>query len=231
MAENKSYQFGPVLTDRIISVVKRVDSMPYQAGLSRIPTRFEDEPSPGQKLKRGTYTGSWAIGTTAVVTLVGSTQTYAVTNYCIDAEGSTASSASFNVVFGSVMGTQTAVEVESPPKDIIRACTFSGSWAINETKTLTFQGSTTTAAAWNQLFTIGDACTEQIAYIAKVPTVEQQNNPAWHLLNVQHHETAVITSVSLTTAAIEFTRILTWIPYPGETATLSLPISAETACS
>jgi hypothetical protein len=230
MAENKSYQFGPVLTDRIISVVKRVDSMPYQAGLSRIQTRFEDEPSPGQKLKRGTYTGSWAIGTTAVVTLAGSTQTYAVTNYCIDAENNS-SSASFNVVFGSVMGTQTAVEIESPPS--IRVCTFSGSWAINETKTLTFQGGTNTVAAKNQLFTIGDACAEQIAYIAKVPTVDgqQQNNSDWHLLNVQHHETAVITSVTLTTAAIEFTRILTWIPYPGETATLSLPISTETACS
>jgi hypothetical protein len=35
----------------------------------------------------------------------------------------------------------------------------------------------------------------------------------------------------LTTSAIEFTRIRTWIPYPGETATISLPISAETACS
>jgi hypothetical protein len=229
MAEG--YLIGPGLRDAIKETITRVGEMPYRVTRNEPPSRFEDIPSPGQKLKRGTYTGSWAIGTTAVVTLVGSTQTYAVTNYCIDAEGSTASSASFNVVFGSVMGTQTAVEVESPPKDIIRACTFSGSWAINETKTLTFQGSTNTAAAWNQLFTIGDACTEQIAYIAKVPTVEQQNNPAWHLLNVQHHETAVITSVSLTTAAIEFTRIRAWIPYPGETATLSLPISAETACS
>lgn len=114
MADARSYQFGPVLTDRIISVVKRVDSMPYQAGLSRIPTRFEEMPTPGQQLKRGTYTGSWAIGTTAVVTLAGSTQTYAVTNYCIDADGDTASSASFNVVFGSVMGTQTAVEIQVP---------------------------------------------------------------------------------------------------------------------
>jgi hypothetical protein len=168
MAENKSYQFGPVLTDRIISVVKRVDSMPYQAGLSRIPTRFEDEGS-------------------------------------------------------------------APAGKPLRVCTFTGSWSINETKTLTFQGVTSTpntVVATNQLFTIGDACETQVAYIGKVSSLEPSGATAdWHLLNVQHHETAVFVSVTMTTAAIEFTRILTWIPYPGETATLSLPISTETACS
>jgi hypothetical protein len=167
MAE-KGNTFGPVLTDRIISVVKRVDSTPYQNGTSRIPTRFEEMPA--------------------------------------------ASS-----------GKQ------------IRACTFTGSWTINETKTLTFQGVTSTpntVVATNQLFTIGDACDEQVAYIGKVSSLEPAGATAdWHLLNVQHHETAVFVSVTMTTAAIEFTRILTWIPYPGETATLSLPISTETACS
>jgi hypothetical protein len=168
MAENKSYQFGPVLTDRIISVVKRVDSMPYQAGLTRIPTRFEDEGG-------------------------------------------------------------------GPAQKSLRVCTFTGSWTINETKTLTFQGVTSTpntVVATNQLFTIGDACDEQVAYIGKVSSLEPSGATAdWHLLNVQHHETSVMVSVTLTTAAIEFTRIRTWIPYPGETATLSLPISTETACS
>jgi hypothetical protein len=82
------------------------------------------------------------------------------------------------------------------------------------------------------LYTIGDACDEQVAYIGKVSSLEPAGATAdWHLLNVQHHETAVFVSVTMTTAAIEFTRILTWIPYPGETATLSLPISTETACS
>jgi hypothetical protein len=117
----------------------------------------------------------------------------------------------------------------------IRVCTFTGSWSINETKTLTFQGVTSTpntVVATNQLFTIGDACETQVAYIGKVSSLEPSGATAdWHLLNVQHHETAVFVSVTMTTAAIEFTRILTWIPYPGETATLSLPISTETACS
>ena len=117
----------------------------------------------------------------------------------------------------------------------IRVCTFTGSWSINQTKTLTFQGVTATpntVVATNQLFTIGDACEEQVAYIGKVSSPGPAGGTAaWHLLNVQHHETAVFVSVTLTTSAIEFTRIRAWIPYPGETATLSLPISTETACS
>jgi hypothetical protein len=117
----------------------------------------------------------------------------------------------------------------------IRACTFTGSWNINESKELTFQGVTTTpntVVATNQLFTIGDACEEQVCYIGKVSSSEPAAaTAAWHLLNVQHHETAVIVNVTLTTAALEFTRRLVWVPYPGETATLSIPIVTDTSCS
>ena len=117
---------------------------------------------------------------------------------------------------------------------LLRVCTFTGSWSINETKTLTFQGVTTTpntVVSTNQLFTIGDACTSQVAYIGKVKSPQPPGATAdWHLLNVQHHETAVVVRVALTTAALEFTRRLTWIPYPGETATLSIPLSTDTAC-
>jgi hypothetical protein len=111
--------------------------------------------------------------------------------------------------------------------DILRVCTFSGSWGINSSKTVTFENVTTTpntVSAVNRLFTIGDACETQVAYIGKIQS-------DWHLLNVQHHETAVITQVTLTTAALEFTRRLMWVPYPGETATLSIPLTTDTACS
>jgi hypothetical protein len=117
---------------------------------------------------------------------------------------------------------------------VLRVCTFTGSWNIREAKTVTFQGATATvtAVATNLLFTIGDACTSQVAYIGKVKSTEPAGATAsWHLLNVQHHETAVIVSVTLTTAALEFTRRLVWTPYPGETATLSIPLSTDTACS
>jgi hypothetical protein len=118
---------------------------------------------------------------------------------------------------------------------VFRVCTFTGSWNINETKTLTFQGVTTTpntVVATNQLFTIGDACTSQVAYIGKVKSTEPSGAVAdWHLLNVQHHETAVVVNVTLTTAALEFTRRLVWTPYPGETSTLSIALITDTACS
>jgi hypothetical protein len=109
----------------------------------------------------------------------------------------------------------------------IRVCTFDGAWPINSSKTVTFENVTTTpntVSAVNRLFTIGDACEPQVAYIGKIQS-------DWHLLNVQHHETAVITQVTLTTAALEFTRRLMWVPYPGETATLSIPLTTDTSCS
>ena len=126
-------------------------------------------------------------------------------------------------------------KVDTPGGKVFRVCTFTGSWTINTLKMLTFQGVTNTpntVVATNQLFTIGDACTDQVAYIGKVSSSEPSGAAAaWHLLNVQHHETAVIVSVTLTTAALEFTRRLMWVPYPGETATLSIPLSTDTACS
>ena len=232
-AKTERVTFTRPAAERIAKTVRRVE----QGDRGAEPLVFDRiGVSSPFALKLATFTGNWETGTYKTVTLSGSTQTASVYNWCNPAlGGNTASSTqSRYVIFGKVGGTNSAVEIQmqATSHEQIRVCTFTGSWSINQTKTLTFQGSTpNTVVATNQLFTIGDACTEQIAYIAKVPTVEQQNNPAWHLLNVQHHETAVITSVSLTTAAMEFTRIRAWIPYPGETATLSLPISAETACS
>ena len=110
---------------------------------------------------------------------------------------------------------------------VFRVCTFTGSWSIGTTTTLTFQNVTTTpntVSATNQLFTIGDACETQVAYIGKIKS-------DWHLLNVQHHETAVIVNVTLTTAALQFTRRLMWTPYPGETSTISIQLATATACS
>lgn len=110
---SQGFLIGPGLRDAIKTTINRVAEMPYREKTYSIPTRFEDVPQPVQKLKRGTYTGSWPIGATREVTLVGSTQTYAVTNYCIEANGNTATVA-LNVIFGSVMGTQTAIEIQLP---------------------------------------------------------------------------------------------------------------------
>ena len=127
------------------------------------------------------------------------------------------------------------VSAASKQATVFRVCTFTGDWPINSLKTLTFQGVTTTpntVVATNQLFTIGDACEEQVCYIGKVSSSEPTAaTAAWHLLNVQHHETSVVVNVTLTTAALEFTRRLMWIPYPGEAAAFSIPLATDTACS
>lgn len=121
------------------------------------------------------------------------------------------------------IGFGTRLQARSP----IKVCTFTGSWATAAMKTVTFQNVTTTpntVSALNQLFHIGDACTTQVAYIGRV-------NSSWHLLNVQHHETPVVVSVTLTTAALEFTRKLVWVPYPGEATSISILLSTDTSCS
>ena len=116
----------------------------------------------------------------------------------------------------------------------IRACTFTGSWSIGETISVTFQGITATpntAVATNQLFTIGDACTTQVAYIGKCSSTEPEGAvAAWHLLNVQHHETHIITHVTLGETAMTFYRKLAWIPYPGATDTVVISGSTSTSC-
>jgi hypothetical protein len=117
----------------------------------------------------------------------------------------------------------------------IKAVTFTGSWFLDSEKMVTFHGVTSTpntVMATNQLFTIGDACNTQFGYIGKVPSAGS-SYPAnsWHLLNVQHTETAVMVNVTLTTASLDFTRRLMWVPYPGETSTLSLQLTTSTACS
>ena len=114
----------------------------------------------------------------------------------------------------------------------IRIGVFEGSWSIDSTNVVTFNAdnSTHSLVAVNHLFTIGDACSAQTCYVGKL-TSPNSAEANWHLLNVQHHETAVVVSVTLTTAALEFTRRLVWTPYPGATSTISIALSTDTACS
>lgn len=117
------------------------------------------------------------------------------------------------------------VEQELYKQGRIRTCTFTGSWSIDSTKTVTFVTDTqSTVLATNKLFTIGDACQTQVAYISVV-------EGDWHLLNVQHTATAVIVNVSLGETAMTFERKLAWIPYPGETTPINIAFTTATSCS
>jgi len=133
---------------------------------------------------------------------------------------------------GSVQRIQT--RFESMPESgggAIRLCTFTGQWLINDGKIVKFASDTNaTANVINLLFSIGDACTAQRAYVSVVKDPEQPEGVKYHLINVEHFETPIVTNISLTTAAIEFTKKLAWVPYPGVTGSQFITISTATAC-
>lgn len=89
MAE-QGFRFGPVLTDKVISVVKRVEDMPYRYGNASIPTRFEDDGfggGGGSSFRICTFTGSWSKSATKSVTFKYQTttpNTVAATNLFAD---------------------------------------------------------------------------------------------------------------------------------------------------
>ena len=89
--------------DRIAKVVRRVE----QGDRGAEPLTFGRGGGGGvpYRLSVATFTGSWATGTWKTVTLVGSTSTASVYNWCNAAEGGG------HVVFGKASGTNSAVEI------------------------------------------------------------------------------------------------------------------------
>ena len=89
--------------DRIAKVVRRVE----QGDRGAEPLTFGRGGGGGvpYRLSVATFTGSWATGTWKTVTLVGSTSTASVYNWCNAAESDG------HVVFGKASGTNSAVEI------------------------------------------------------------------------------------------------------------------------
>ena len=116
MARTEKYFIGPDLLGDIRRVVGRVDGEPIRPAVTRIPTRLQDVPrGSAAPLQRGTFTHAvWAVGSTMQVTIQGGTNTISVTNYCVPVKGQTNATQTLNVVFGRVMGTVTAVEIQQP---------------------------------------------------------------------------------------------------------------------
>ena len=114
---------------------------------------------------------------------------------------------------------------------VIRLCTFTGQWLIQDTKNVRFASNTNaTASAINLLFSVGDSCTAQNAYVSLVTDPDQPAGVNYHLINVEHFQTPIVTDILLGTAAIEFTRKLVWLPCPGVTASQFINISTATSC-
>lgn len=113
----------------------------------------------------------------------------------------------------------------------IRLCTFTGQWLIQDTKNVRFASDTNaTASVINLLFSVGDSCTAQNAYVSLVTDPDQPAGVNYHLINVEHFQTPIVTDILLGTAAIEFTRKLVWLPCPGVTASQFINISTATSC-
>lgn len=91
---------------------------------------------------------------------------------------------------------------------VFRVCTFTGAWAINSAKTVTFRNVTTTpntASAMN-LFT------EFTQTTATVNCAIAKDGTAWYLIaptgvDRKTAQTSVLTSVSLGTAGLQFTTL------------------------
>lgn len=109
------------------------------------------------------------------------------------------------------------------PAKTFRICTFTGSWAINTSKTVTFLGVTSTpntVSVSNVLFSMPDQ--------GSIPCAIAKDGTAWHLVDVRHTFTDVITSVSLSTAGLVFTRTRIQV---ASTATASSVTIGTTACA
>lgn len=109
-----------------------------------------------------------------------------------------------------------------PASKVFRVCTFTGSWAINAAKTVTFKGVTSTpntVQATNLFYDLPNNGTSDCA-IAKDGT-------AWYLVQEVHTTMTVITGASLTTAGLQFTRAVINVV---STATASVQTVGTTAC-
>lgn len=108
-AGERYVKFSRQSAQRIAKVVRQVEGGDRnQSGL-----KFE-HPVPGAaaSLKVATFTGSWGTGAWKVVTLVGSTNTASVYNWCNPSAGDTANtSATQYVVYGKASGTNSVLEI------------------------------------------------------------------------------------------------------------------------
>ena len=196
MPRTEKYFIGPQLLGDIRRVVGRVEAEPYRVNGVTQDVRLQDMPRPSASLRVGTYTGSWAVGQTARVTLVNTTQTISVTNYCVDAIRAGNTSAPYTVVFAAIQGTQTAVEVQAD--GIFKVGTFSGSWAIGATKAVSLDtgGEVTASNSFWPIPTDSSGGSRACAVA--------RDGQSWYLVVPRLFSGDAATSVTVTSSQIEF---------------------------
>ena len=102
--------------DRIARTVRLVEQGQRDQSGPRYG-KLLDDPSSGGVLRLGTFTGTWAVGTLKTVTMHGSTNTANVQNWCVDVGHADASDTANTtktryVIFGTIKGTHSAVEIQ-----------------------------------------------------------------------------------------------------------------------
>lgn len=109
-AGSQFVKFSRASAQRIARVVRQVEA----GDRSQSGVVFDHPmPSGGLALKVATFTGSWDKGAWKTVTLVGSTNTARVYNWCNSADGKTSdTSCSQYVVFGRANGTNSVLEIQ-----------------------------------------------------------------------------------------------------------------------
>jgi len=106
---------------------------------------------------------------------------------------------------------------------VFRICTFTGSWAINANKVVTFRGVTTTP---NTVSVTN--LTYELPSQGTMPCSIGKDGTAWYLIGVKHTTVEVITNVTLGTAGLVFTKTLVQVV---STATESQVTIGTTACA
>jgi hypothetical protein len=110
VADGDPIAFTRVAAERIANAVRTVELG------SRDPGGIEFDAQQDQRfrLRLGTFTGNWQTGEWKTVTLSGSTNTASVYNWCNPAIGASTSNTNCSryVIFGSVRGTSSAVEIQ-----------------------------------------------------------------------------------------------------------------------
>jgi hypothetical protein len=95
---------------------------------------------------------------------------------------------------------------EAPEPPAFRICTFTGAWAIDTPKTLTFylQTSTPNTLSVTNLIMPVPLLSDNTT----TPTIccVGRDRSQWYLINVRHEEHTVVTSAALTPTRIEFGR-------------------------
>lgn len=114
MADSDPIAFTRSAAQRIANAVREVEVGSRRPGGIEWDTQ---QPAAAFRLKLATFTGNWETATYTTVTLHGSTQTASVYNWCNPALGVATSDTSCTryVVFGSVRGTNSAVEIQLQP--------------------------------------------------------------------------------------------------------------------